>query len=93
MALIWLRVYPVYNVLGFIFDLDKSNICRNLKPVLAVLHEQLGDELSWPDKHQRQKKMAQFLREFPEVAVIIDATTNSNAPSSGRPCARLIQHQ
>ena len=37
MALIWLRVYPVYDVLGFIFDLDKSNICRNLKPILAVL--------------------------------------------------------
>ena len=54
MAMIWLRVYPTYEVLGFIFDLDKSNICRNLKGVLAVLREQLGDEVEWPDQSAPQ---------------------------------------
>jgi hypothetical protein len=74
MALIWLRIYPTYDVLGFIFELDKSNVCRNLKPVLAVLREQVGNEIAWPDKRRRQQKMAQFLQEFPEVAAIGDAT-------------------
>lgn len=74
MAMIWLRVYPTYEVLGFIFDLNKSNICRNLKGVLAVLREQLGDEVAWPDRTRRQQKMAQFMQEFPEVAAIVDAT-------------------
>ena len=74
MAMIWLRVYPTYEVLGFIFDLDKSNICRNLKGVLAVLREQLGDEVAWPDQTRRQQKMDQFMQEFPEVAAMVDAT-------------------
>jgi hypothetical protein len=74
MAVIWLRIYPTYDVLGFIFDLDKSNICRNLKGVLAVLREQLGDEIEWPDKARRKQKMDQFMQEFPDVAAIVDAT-------------------
>ncbi len=74
MALIWLRIYPTYEVLGFIFDLDKSNICRNLKGVLVVLREQLGDEIEWPDKARRKQKMDQFMQEFPDVAAIVDAT-------------------
>jgi len=73
MALIWLRVYPVYEVLGFIFDLHKSNVCRNLKPILEVLSKHL--EIEWPDKAERaKKKMNEFMQEFPEVAMIVDAT-------------------
>lgn len=74
MAMIWLRIYPTYEVLGFIFDLDKSNVCRNLKGVLAALHKQLGDEMEWPDKARRKQKMDQFMQEFPDVAAIVDAT-------------------
>jgi hypothetical protein len=74
MAMIWLRVYPTYEVLGFIFDLDKSNICRNLKGVLTVLREQLGDEVQWPDQARRKQKMDQFMQEFPDVVAIVDAT-------------------
>lgn len=74
MALIWLRIYPTYEVLGFIFDLDKSNISRNLKGMLAVLRDQLGDEIEWPDKARRKQKMDQFMQEFPEVTAIVDAT-------------------
>jgi hypothetical protein len=74
MAMIWLRVYPTYEVLGFIFELDKSNICRNLKGVLTVLRERLGDEVAWPDQERRKQKMDRFMQEFPEVAAIVDAT-------------------
>jgi hypothetical protein len=74
MGMIWLRQYPTYEVLGFIFDLHKSNICRNLKGVLAVLREQLGDAISWPDAARRKQKMDQFMEEFAEVAAIVDAT-------------------
>ena len=74
MAMIWLRVYPTYEVLGFIFDLNKSNICRNLKGVLTVLRERLGAEVAWPDQERRKQKMDRFMQEFPEVAAIVDAT-------------------
>lgn len=74
MALIWLRLYPTYEVLGFIFDLDKSNVHRNLKPVLAVLRAELGSEIEWPDENQRKKKLGEFITEFEDVVAIVDAT-------------------
>ena len=74
MAMIWLRIYPTYDVLGFLFDLNKSNIGRNLAGVLAVLRDVLGDEIQWPDKSQRQRKMDEFMQDFPAVVAIVDAT-------------------
>lgn len=74
MALIWLRVYPTYDVLGFIFDLDKSNVQRNLKPLLAVLRAELGTEIEWPDKTRRKKKLGEFVAEIEEVVAIVEAT-------------------
>jgi hypothetical protein len=73
MAMIWLRVYPTYDVLGFIFDLHKSNIGRNLKPILSVLRKHLTVE--WPNETGRSKKsLDKFMEEFPEVVAIVDAT-------------------
>ena len=72
--MIWFRIYPTYDVLGFLFDLDKSNIGRNLQGVLAVLQQELGDEIQWPDESQRKRKLDEFLQDFPEVVAIVDAT-------------------
>lgn len=74
MAMIWLRIYPTYDVLGFLFDLDKSNIGRNLQGILAVLQQELGDEIQWPDESQRKRKLTQFMHDFPDVVAIVDAT-------------------
>jgi len=73
LALIWLRVYPTYEVLGVIFNLHKSNVSRNLKPILDILSRH--QELDWPDQAERRKKdLNEFMRDFPEVTVIVDAT-------------------
>src|SRR5262245_26575305 len=37
MALIWLRVYPTYELLGFFFGLHKRNAQLNVRAVLSVL--------------------------------------------------------
>jgi len=74
MGMIWLRIYPTYEVLGFLFDLHKSNIGRNLEVILAVLRDALGDEIQWPDKRQRKRKMDAFMQDFPDVVAIVDAT-------------------
>src|SRR5213594_932190 len=42
MALVWLRLYPTYEVLGFLFSLDKANARRNVLELLASL-EALAD--------------------------------------------------
>src|SRR3954464_12909196 len=35
MALVWLRVYPTYELLGYFFGLHNGNACRNVADVLA----------------------------------------------------------
>src|SRR5689334_10216100 len=37
MTLFWLRAYPTYEVLGFLFGLHNGNACRNVADVLAIL--------------------------------------------------------
>ena len=74
MALIWLRVYTTYEVLGYFFSLNKTNVEDNLKDILATL-EILGQVSSTrPDPKQKKLRSAQAVMEaFPEVGLIIDA--------------------
>jgi hypothetical protein len=39
MTHIWLRVYPTLEVLGVLFDLDKSNVSRNIEAILPALEK------------------------------------------------------
>jgi hypothetical protein len=74
LALVWLRVYPTYELLGFFFSLHKRNAQLNVRDALAVL-DTLDD---FPfDRPGRDRKKLGALREvmtaFPAVRVIIDS--------------------
>src|SRR3954470_10731124 len=73
MTLLWLRVYPTYEVLGWLFGLEKSNAWENVQDALAVL-ETLADfpfERPAAERARLGTKEAVF-DAFPEVEVIID---------------------
>jgi len=73
MTLLWLRVYPTYEVLGWLFGLEKSNAWENVQDALAVL-ETLADfpfERPAAERAKLGTKEAVF-DAFPEVKVIID---------------------
>jgi DDE superfamily endonuclease/Helix-turn-helix of DDE superfamily endonuclease len=73
MTLLWLRVYPTYEVLGWLFGLEKSNAWENVQATLAVL-ESLADfpfERPAAGRARLGTKEA-VLDAFPEVKVIID---------------------
>lgn len=74
LTLTWLRVYPSYRVLGLLFSLDKSNVCRNLKIMLPVL-QQVTD-LALPDlgTDLGEDDLEAILARFPELRAIVDAT-------------------
>ncbi len=67
MAVIWLHLYPTYDVLGRIFGLHRSTVGRNLKPVLEVLRQHPPDGLTWPDGTRRKLNLEGFIREYPEA--------------------------
>jgi len=74
MALVWLRVYPTYELLGFFFGLHKRNAQLNVRDVLAVLDT--IDDFPFDRPGRRRKRLgcaAEVMAAFPEVRVLIDS--------------------
>lgn len=75
MTLFWLRVYTTYEVLGFFYELNKTNIEDNLKDILSSLEEMTSFSYQHP-KDKQQKKMRsveEVMDAFPDVRLVIDA--------------------
>jgi hypothetical protein len=73
MTLLWLRVYPTYEVLGWLFGLEKSNAWENVQDTLAVLETLANFPFERPaaERAKLGSKEAVF-DTFPAVKVIID---------------------
>jgi hypothetical protein len=74
LALLWLRVYPTYEVLGFFFGLHKRNAQLNVRAVLEVL-DTLDDfpfDRPGPDR-PKLRSAAAVMAAFPAVRLIVDA--------------------
>ncbi len=74
MALVWLRVYPTYEVLSFLFSLHKSNAQRGALDVLATLEAHTVFVCERPAKERQKLRSVQAVMDaFPEVRLVIDA--------------------
>src|SRR3954447_5924266 len=75
MPLFWLRAYPTYEVLGFLFGLHHGNALRNVADMLAVL-ESLGDfPFDRPDRAQARAAsgtLEAVMDAFPMVRLVVD---------------------
>ena len=49
MVLFWLRLYLTTEAVGCFFGLDKSNVSRNGRRLLAVLRQVSDTEFEWPE--------------------------------------------
>jgi IS5 family transposase len=74
MTLFWLKAYTTYELLGFFYDLDKTNIEDNLKLILEILVSMTSFNFERP-KAERKKlhSVAEVMDAFPEVRLVIDA--------------------
>jgi hypothetical protein len=74
LTLVWLRLYPTHDVLGFLFGVSQPTVGRYLAHVLPVL-EQLGaDTLRQPDPgRKRRRSLPELLTDVPELNVIVDS--------------------
>jgi DDE superfamily endonuclease len=74
MALVWLRVYPTYELLGFFFGLHKRNAQLNVRAVLALLDTL--DDFPFDRPGPDRKKLAsadEVMTAFPQVRIVIDS--------------------
>jgi hypothetical protein len=74
MTLFWLRVYTTYEVLGFFYDLNKTNIEDNLKDILATLDSMTIFTYDRPGpQRQKLRSVGAVMDAFPDVRMVIDA--------------------
>ncbi len=85
MALVWLRVYPTYEVLGFYFSLHKTNARHNVEALMEALLSLSAFEFERPPKERQKLSSVQAVMDaFPEVALVIDTKEQRIRRPSGR---------
>ncbi|SRR6266487_2661644 len=73
LTVMWLRLYPTHEVLGFLFGTTHCTVSRLLRRTVPVLAKAGKDTMRMPDpgrKHRRS--FDQLLSDLPELAVVID---------------------
>ena len=82
LTVVWLRVYPTYPVLGYLFGVSPGAVERTLPRLLPLL-EQLGqasmeralaalDDPARRLRRRSRRRLDDVLRDVPELAVVID---------------------
>lgn len=64
--LVYVRMYPLLFIQGYLFDLAESNTCIWVHRLLPVLDEALGYAHKRPARHQG-RSFDELIREFPEL--------------------------
>jgi len=73
LTLVWLRVYPTYELLGFFFGLHKRNAQLNVRAVLALLDTMDDFPFDRPGPERKKLHSAEeVMAAFPQVRVVID---------------------
>lgn len=74
MTLFWLKAYTTYELLGFFYDLNKTNIEDNLNLILDTLASMTSFNFEKP-KADRKKlsSVAETMEAFPNVRLVVDA--------------------
>jgi hypothetical protein len=74
LTVVWLRVYPIQEVLGYLFGVSDTTARRVIERVLPVLEKAGRDTMRLPDPgRKRRRKLDELLRDTPELAVVIDS--------------------
>lgn len=74
LTVMWLRLYPTHEVLGFLFGVDPTTVSRLLRRIMPLLAQAGKDTMRMPDpgrKHRRH--FDELLRDLPELGVVIDS--------------------
>lgn len=74
LAIIWLRLYPTHEVLGYLFSVSDSTARRAIERMLPLLEKSGQDTMRMPDPSKRQHRhWDALLKDLPELMVVIDS--------------------
>ncbi len=73
MTVVWLRLYPIHEVLGYLFGVSDSTVSRTISRVLPVLEQAGRDTMRMPDPgRKKRRQLDALLQHIPELMVIVD---------------------
>ena len=73
MTLFWLKAYTTYELLGFFYDLNKTNIEDNLNLILDTLASITSFNFESPKADRKKLScVAEVMDAFPDVRLIVD---------------------
>ncbi len=76
LTIVWLRLYPTYEVLGYFFDVSDSTAHRIVKRCLPILEQAGRGEIEKSKAHAQRKRgynLEQIFEQIPGLVVVIDA--------------------
>jgi hypothetical protein len=76
LTMVWLRLYPTYEVLGYLFGISDSSAYRVVKRCLPLLEEAGRQEIQRSQAHAARKRgynLEGIFEQIPGIAVIVDA--------------------
>lgn len=74
LTVVWLRLYPVHDLLGYFFGISQPTVGRYIGRVLPVLEAAGRDTMRLPDPgRKRRKQLPELLKDIPELGIIIDS--------------------
>jgi hypothetical protein len=74
LTVVWLRLYPTHEVLGYLFGISDSTVSRIIARVLPLLEQAGRDTMRLPDPGRKgRRSLPELLQDTPELAVVIDS--------------------
>jgi hypothetical protein len=74
LTVIWLRLYPIHEVLAYLFGISDSTVSRLIERVLPILEQSGRDGMRLPDPgKKRRRQLPDLLKDIPELSVIVDS--------------------
>jgi len=74
MLLVYYRLYTTYTLTGYLFNLDQSNVCRDIKMLELLVKKCVPLPEKIHRKTQRIKDLEELGKYYPELKAFIDAT-------------------
>jgi len=73
LTVIWLRLYPIHEVLAYLFGVSDTTVGRAIARVLPLLEASGKDTMRMPDPgKKRRRSLDALLTDTPELVVVID---------------------
>lgn len=74
LTVIWLRTYPTYDVLGYLFGVSQPTVGRYVDRMLPVLEQAGLDTMRMPDPGKKHRhSLNELLQAIPDLVVIVDS--------------------